>query len=71
MFLFFHKFKFVDQDNHQFCGQCFEFYKGCPHSIRVCVKCGEFRGYGSHGKLSVIPDGCKKQVEYIRSAQGR
>jgi hypothetical protein len=40
----------------------------CPHSIKICLKCGKFRGYGSHGKLTVIPDGCKKQVETMRKA---
>jgi len=37
----------------------------CPHSVRVCIKCGKFEGYGSHGKLSVIPDNCKKEVNYL------
>lgn len=38
----------------------------CPHSVKVCIKCGKFEGYGSHGKLTVIPDNCKKQVEYMK-----
>jgi len=66
MYLLFHKWEKVSEDNHKFCGQCFKFYGGCSHSIKVCVKCGEFIGYGSHGKLSVIPDGCKEEVAYLR-----
>ncbi len=34
----------------------------CPHAFRVCSKCGKAEGYGSHGKLTVIPDTCKAQV---------
>jgi hypothetical protein len=38
----------------------------CPHSIKICVKCGKFKGWGSHGRLTVIPDGCKKQIDKTR-----
>jgi hypothetical protein len=34
----------------------------CPHSIKVCAKCGKAEGYGSHGKLTLVPDSCKRQV---------
>jgi hypothetical protein len=35
----------------------------CPHSFKVCSKCGKAVGYGSHGKLTVVPDSCKKQIK--------
>jgi hypothetical protein len=38
----------------------------CAHSVQVCKKCGKFKGYGSHGKLSSPPDICKRQVESMR-----
>lgn len=40
----------------------------CPHSFRVCAKCGKAVGYGSHGKLTVVPDTCKAQVASMRKA---
>ena len=73
----FHKWVKVAKDNN-ICGGCFKmpdrmgeelakkYPEGfCSHSVKVCVKCGKFEGYGSHGKLSVIPDNCKKQVCHI------
>ena len=38
----------------------------CAHSFSVCMKCGQARGYGSHGSLSVIPDSCKAQIREMR-----
>jgi len=38
----------------------------CPHSIQVCSKCGKVKGYGSHGKLTLVPDNCKAQVDSMR-----
>jgi len=73
----FHKYESVDKDNN-ICGQCFvmpdrmgiesriRHPEGfCPHLVRICIKCGNFKGWGSHGKLSVIPDNCKRQVKYM------
>jgi len=37
----------------------------CVHSFKVCVKCGKAVGYGSHGKLTVVPDTCKAQVRFM------
>jgi hypothetical protein len=37
----------------------------CPHSVEICLKCGKFKGWGSHGRLTVIPDNCKRQVEHM------
>ena len=74
----FHKWVKVTKDNN-ICGQCFmmpdrmseglakKYPNGyCPHSIKICVKCGKFKGWGSHGRLTVIPDGCKKQIDKMR-----
>jgi len=76
---FFHKYISVIDVDHSICGQCFampdrmskelvaKYPKGyCPHSFKVCRKCGKAIGYGSHGKLTVIPDTCKDQVELMR-----
>ena len=73
----FHKWVKVTKDNN-ICGGCFKmpdrmgeelakkYPEGfCPHSVRACVKCGKFNGWGSHGKLTVIPDNCKRQVAYL------
>lgn len=62
----FHKDIAVDKDEHTHCHGCFAVYGYCPHSIKVCVKCGRVKGFGSHGRLSVVPDGCKKQVEKMK-----
>ena len=69
----------VEEVDHSMCGQCFKmpgqmseelaakYPKGyCPHSFKVCVKCGQAVGYGSHGRLSLVPDGCKKQIERMK-----
>ena len=77
--LLFHKYISVVDANHSLCGLCFKtpdriseelkpkYPKGyCPHSFKVCIKCGKAIGYGSHGKLTVIPDGCKEQIEFMR-----
>lgn len=71
----FHKYVGVEEVEHSACGLCFRaredvpdtlkarYPRGyCPHSIVVCLKCKKARGYGSHGALSIIPDGCKDQV---------
>ncbi len=72
----FHRWVRVEDADHSACGACFTrvvvgsckderyaFHGGaCPHSFRVCSKCGKAEGYGSHGKLSVVPDTCKAQV---------
>ena len=75
----FHKYRKVEDTDHTICGRCFvtpnrvssglkEKYPNgyCPHSFKVCVKCGKAVGYGSHGKLSLVPDTCKKQVESMK-----
>ena len=72
----FHKYVGVEDVDHTLCGHCFhnpfpdetvKYPKGyCPHSIRVCSKCGKFKGYGSHRKLSIIPRGCENQVVTMR-----
>ena len=75
----FHNFIKVEDVDHSVCGKCFvtiktmneklipKYPKGyCTHSFKVCIKCGEAVGYGSHGKLSLIPDTCKKQIENMR-----
>jgi hypothetical protein len=74
-----HDWLTVVGSDHSRCGQCFmtpekiadhlkaEYPKGyCPHSFKVCTKCDEARGWGSHGELSLVPDGCKSQIEFMR-----
>lgn len=73
----FHRWIAVEDVDHSVCGECFipvgspripveqwpEHPKGCcPMGFRVCSKCGKAEGYGSHGKLTVVPDTCKAQV---------
>jgi hypothetical protein len=73
----FHKYIRVEEvDDHSLCGNCFEqpkrwwpperlveYPKGyCPHSIKVCIKCGKVEGYGSHGRIREIPQSCLSQV---------
>jgi hypothetical protein len=62
----FHKYIGVEDVDRSLCGHCFMSNNSCPHSFEVCIKCGKAVGYGSHGKLYVIPDGCKAQIEYMR-----
>ena len=75
----FHKWLTVVEADHDICKGCFkephqvpehlkkEYPKGwCTHSFKVCVKCGKAVGYGSHGKLTVIPDTCKKQIASMK-----
>lgn len=40
----------------------------CPHSWRVCTKCGKAVGYGGHGKISdgLIPGNCEEQIAFMR-----
>lgn len=70
----FHDWTSVDQVNHTQCGECFQHRLddegkiiGCPHSFKVCAYpgCGKVEGYGSHGKLTIIPDGCKRQIKLM------
>jgi hypothetical protein len=75
--LLFHRWVEIVDADHSRCGKCFkepaqyigakwelEFPRGyCPHSFKVCKDCGKAKGYGSHGELTVIPDGCKEQIE--------
>lgn len=71
----------VSLEDHTHCGKCYrlpedlsprlakEYPKGyCPHSLTVCTRpgCDWFECYGSHGKMTVIPDGCKSQAERMR-----
>lgn len=78
----FHKYKTVIEVNHLLCGQCFadpayigkelrkKYPQGyCPHSFKVCVKCGKAVGYGSHGKLTCIPDTCKRQIIFMQNVR--
>lgn len=72
----FHKYIRVEEVDHSLCGNCFEqpkrwwpperlveYPKGyCPHSIKVCIKCGKVEGYGSHGRIREIPQSCLSQV---------
>lgn len=67
----FHKYKAVDKDEHTHCGRCFSTYGWCSHSIKICIKCGKFKGYGGHGELSVIPDSCMMQVVYMKEKYER
>jgi hypothetical protein len=75
----FHKWVSVVDADHTVCGRCFappgrlspeiaaRYPRGyCPHSFKVCSKCGEAVGYGSHGKLSLIPDTCKAQIKLMQ-----
>jgi hypothetical protein len=80
MICFFHKWVSVVDVDHSRCGGCFmvpekiyneevlkDHPKGyCPHSFRVCSKCGKEKGYGSHGELTVIPDSCEKQIKFMK-----
>jgi len=74
--LIFHKYVSVVDIDHTVCGKCFRtpdrmsaelalrYPKGyCPHSFKVCKRCGKAVGYGSHGKLTLIPTNCKDQIE--------
>jgi len=75
-----HSWLSVVNVDHSLCGECFtpphkiynpevlvENPRGyCPHSFRVCQKCGKAKGYGSHGELTCIPDSCEKQIEFMR-----
>jgi hypothetical protein len=38
----------------------------CAHYFKVCLRCGKAEGWGSHGKLTVIPDSCKAQIREMR-----
>ncbi len=38
----------------------------CTHSFKVCMRCGKAEGFGSHGKLTVVPDSCKAQIREMR-----
>ena len=75
-----HRWAKVENVDHSVCGYCYrrpehlpaslrrDYPLGfCPHSFRVCVKCGKAVGYGSHGKLTVVPDGCRAQIEKMRA----
>jgi hypothetical protein len=81
----FHRWVRVEDVGHSACGECFaqpnswripdgqakEYPKGyCPHSFRVCSKCGKAEGYGSHGKLTLVPDTCKEQVAAMQPKAG-
>lgn len=66
----FHSWVTVVEVDHSRCGSCFQRRLndknkiiGCPHSFKVCRDCGKVEGYGSHGKLTVVPDGCKQQIQ--------
>ncbi len=68
----FHSWIKVEDVNHTECGECFKHtldtdgkLKGCPHSFKVCNSCGKIVGYGSHGKMTVVPDGCKRQIKFM------
>jgi hypothetical protein len=78
----FHKYISVEDADHVICRHCFrmpsemskelakKYPKGyCPHSFKVCIKCGNPVGYGSHGKLSLVPDGCKEQINSMRKKE--
>lgn len=78
MCLFHHDYIKVEDVDHKLCGNCYtqveeldtiqaaKYPKGyCPHSFKVCIKCGKYIGYGSHGKLSVVPSGCQKQIKFM------
>ena len=72
--IFHHNWLRVEDTGHSVCGQCFTPYRddldwmkdypngACPHSFKVCQRCGKAIGYGSGGELTVIPDSCKKQI---------
>ena len=79
MMCIFHKYRKVEDVDHTICGRCFatpdrmsrdlrEKYPNgfCPHSFKVCKKCGKAVGCGSHGKLSLVPDTCKKQIASMK-----
>lgn len=35
----------------------------CPHSFKVCNKCGKTKGFGPHGSFDgLVPDICKPQI---------
>jgi len=76
----FHKYVKVTKDN--VCGGCFkqpedvpshlkEKYPDgwCPHSFEVC-KCGKWKGWGSHGRLTIVPDGCQSQIRKMGGKYG-
>jgi len=74
----FHKYISVIDVDHSGCGQCFripdwmskelaaKYPKGyCPHSFEIC-KCGKWKGWGSHGRLTIVPDGCQSQIRKMK-----
>ena len=66
-----HQWMTVDEStSKKGCMKCLKVNIGCPHSFRVCTRCGKAVGYGSRGRLRVIPDGCKKQIDFIRMTLG-
>ncbi len=80
MGLCFHKYVAVDDLDERLCAKCWatpdwapqewkaKYPEGhCSHGFKVCIKCGKAVGYGSHGKLSCIPDTCKPQIEAMRA----
>lgn len=63
MCFFSHDWVEVTLANATHCGQCASRLGYCPHSVRVCRQCGKWKAWGSHGRLSTIPDTCRRQVE--------
>ena len=47
------------------CGKCCANGK-CTHAFRVCMRCGKAEGFGSHGKLGIIPQQCRSQIASMR-----
>ncbi len=78
--LFGHKYISVRDVNHDLCKGCYteldkiynpelkpKYPKGyCVHGFKVCRRCGKEKGYGSHGELSLMPDGCKRQINKMK-----
>jgi len=64
--LFGHKWVSVKAfDEGSQCGACYTNGK-CAHAFRVCMCCGKAKGFGSHGKLGIIPQQCQHQIQWMR-----
>lgn len=61
-FHIFHKYQ--KPDYASICGGCYKNYGRCSHSLIVC-KCGKYKAYGSHGKLTCIPDTCMEAYQSL------
>lgn len=60
--LFGHDWRRVGPDHPCHAWGCFDVYKGCLRSVKVCVRCRKWVAFGWHGKMTVLPGICEEQV---------